>query len=114
MRKMDCINDRSVQLGKFVPAVDDDIIICRCEEITKGEIRKAVHDGMYTITEIRRYLRCGMGLCQGQTCSKLVKGIVAHELKVPPQELEPATSRAPMRPIEMKTLGNERGDAENE
>lgn len=100
-------NDRSISLGEFIPQIDDNMIICRCEEITKGEIRKAVHDGMFTLTEIRRYLRTGMGLCQGQTCSKLVKNIVARELGVSPLELEPARSRAPMRPIEMKVLANE-------
>ena len=72
--------DRSVDIGEFVPQPDDDMLICRCEEITKGEIRKAVHAGMWTMTEIRRYLRTGMGLCQGQTSSRLVKGIVAREL----------------------------------
>ena len=60
--------------------------------------------------EIRRYLRTGMGLCQGQTCAKLVKGIVARELGVSPATLEPATSRAPMRPTEMRILGNEAED----
>lgn len=104
---MNQINDRSRDIGVFVPAPDDDMIICRCEEITKGEIRKAVHDGMFTLTEIRRYLRTGMGLCQGQTCSKLVKGIVARELGVSPADLEPATSRVPMRPIEMYIFANE-------
>lgn len=101
------MNDRSRDIGKFVPAPDDDMIICRCEEITKGEIRRAVHDGMYTLTDIRRYLRTGMGLCQGQTCTKLVKGIVARELGVSPAELEPATARSPMRPIEMKVLAED-------
>lgn len=105
---MDSLHNRSVDIGEFVPAADDNMIICRCEEITKGEIRQAVHDGMYTITELRRYLRAGMGLCQGQTCSKLVKGIVARELGVSPALLEPAGSRAPMRPTEMSVLGNER------
>lgn len=104
---MSKVNDRSRDIGEFVVQSGDDMIICRCEEITKGEIRKAVHDGMFTITEIRRYLRTGMGLCQGQTCSKLVKGIVARELGVSSSELESAMSRAPMRPIEMKVLGNE-------
>ncbi len=104
---MSKVNDRSRDIGAFVPQPDDDMLICRCEEITKGEIRRAVHDGMYTITEIRRYLRCGMGLCQGQTCARLVKNIVAKELKVSPAELEPATSRAPMRPIEMRVYGRE-------
>ena len=49
------VNDRNREIGAFIPAPDDDMIICRCEEVTKGEIRKAVHEGMFTITEIRRY-----------------------------------------------------------
>ena len=101
------MNDRNRDIGPFVPGVDDDMIICRCEEITKGEIRRAVHDGMFTMPEIRRYLRCGMGLCQGQTCSRLVKSIVAAEQKVSPAEIIPATSRGPIRPTEMKILTKE-------
>ena len=106
------IIDRSRDIGEFVPQPDDDMIICRCEEVTKGEIRRAVHEGLYTITEVRRFLRCGMGLCQGQTCAKLVKGIIARELGVSPAELEPATSRAPMRPLEMEFFARETGEAE--
>ena len=108
------VNDRNREIGAFVPAPDDDMIICRCEEVTKGEIRKAVHDGMYTITEVRRYLRTGMGLCQGQTCAKLVKGLVARELGVSPSQLEPASSRAPMRPTDMRVLANETQEAQDE
>lgn len=104
---MENIFDRSVDLEEFVPQPDDDMIVCRCEEVTKGQIRQAVHDGMFTITEIRRYLRTGMGLCQGQTCAKLVKRIVANELKVSMDVLEPASSRAPMRPIEMEVFARE-------
>ena len=103
--------DRSRELGEFVPQPDDDLIICRCEEVTKGEIRRAVHDGIFTMTEMRRYLRSGMGLCQGQTCAKLVKGIMAREMKVSPAELDPATSRAPMRPLEMKIFASEGTEA---
>ena len=65
---------------------------------------------MFTIEEIRRFLRSGMGLCQGQTCGKLVKGIVARELQVSPAEIEPATSRAPMRPTEMRIMAKDGGD----
>ena len=67
---------------------------------------------MWTITEIRRYLRTGMGLCQGQTCARMVKSIVARELGVSPAELEPATSRVPMRPIGMRVFANETKDGE--
>jgi NAD(P)H-nitrite reductase large subunit len=104
---MNDLHDRSSELPAFRPAPDDDLIVCRCEEITKGEIRRAVHEGMWTMAEIRRYLRCTMGLCQGQTCSRLVKGIVARELGVPKDQLEPASNRAPMRPTEMHVLANE-------
>ena len=101
------IREKLDAIGPYVPAPDDDMLVCRCEEVTKGEIRQAVHAGMLTIEEIRRFLRCGMGLCQGQTCAKLVKRIVAQELQVSPAVLEPATSRAPMRPLEMKIFAAE-------
>lgn len=103
------IQEKLKEIGPFVPAADDDMLICRCEEVTKGEIRKAVHSGMFTMEEIRRFLRSGMGLCQGQTCGKLVKGIIARELHVSPVEVEPATSRAPMRPTEMKIMAKDGG-----
>lgn len=110
---MNQVNDRSRDIGPFLPMDDDDELICRCEEVTKGEIRRAVHEGMWTISEIRRYLRAGMGLCQGQTCAKLVKRIVASELHVPMDDLEPASSRAPMRPLEMEIFANEDEEVEH-
>ena len=103
------IQEKRKEIGPFIPGPDDDLLICRCEEVTKGEIRQAVHAGMFTIEEIRRFLRSGMGLCQGQTCGKLVKGI-ARELQVSPAEIEPATSRAPMRPTEMRIMAKDGGD----
>ena len=104
------IQEKLKEIGPYMEAPDDDMLVCRCEEVTKGEIRKAVHAGMFTIEEIRRYLRSGMGLCQGQTCGKLVKSSVAGELKVSPIEVEPAVARAPMRPIEMRILAEDGGD----
>ena len=97
------------EIGPFVEGLDDDLLVCRCEEVTKGQIRKAVHEGIFTLEEMRRYLRSGMGLCQGQTCGKLVRAIIASELKVSPAEVVPASSRAPMRPIEMCILAEDGG-----
>ena len=101
------LNDRSVDIGKFVPEIDDDTIICRCEEVTKGEIRRAIYDGIFTLTEMRRYLRAGMGLCQGQTCGNLVKRLIAKELKISPLDLTPSVSRPPIRPVMMEVIANE-------
>lgn len=104
---MDKLMNRSEDIGSFVPMPDDDMIVCRCEEITKGEIRRAVHDGFRSLTEIKRVLRNGMGLCQGQTCSRLVRSIVARELGVRPSDLPMTTSRAPARPVEMSVYATE-------
>ena len=63
---------------------------------------------MFTLAEVRRYLRCGMGLCQGQTCGKLVARIMAGEMKVPVSQIAPASSRSPMRPIAMQVWADEK------
>jgi NAD(P)H-nitrite reductase large subunit len=96
---------RTKSTAPFLSQPDDDLIICRCEEITKGEIRKAIHDGMRTINEVKRYLRAGMGLCQGQTCQRLVLSIIAGELKMPSGELGRISGRMPVRPAVMEAVG---------
>ena len=83
---MSSISDETYHLGEFEPRPDDDVVICRCEEITRGEIRRAVHAGMYTMNEVKRFLRAGMGLCQGQSCNKTVRAIIAQELGISPTE----------------------------
>lgn len=105
------IQEKLKEIGPYIEVEDDKLLVCRCEEVTKGEIRKAVHEGIFTIEEMRRYLRSGMGLCQGQTCSGMVKRIIAAELKVAATEVEPGSSRAPMRPTEMRILAEDGGAA---
>jgi bacterioferritin-associated ferredoxin len=99
--------DRSITLGPCMPEPGDDIVVCRCEEITQGEIRRAIHDGMYTMTEIKRFLRVEMGLCQGQTCGRLVKNILQREMARSVLPDEKPTARAPMRPVDMGIYGKE-------
>ena len=83
---------------------DEDIIICRCEEITKGEILQAIRDGATTVDGIKRMTMAGKGLCQGRTCCTLVEGILAAELgKMPPAEQSPST-RPPVRPMPLSAL----------
>lgn len=104
---MSKIMDRSTELMPFLPREDDEIIICRCEEITRGEIRRAIHDGMRTMNEVKRYTRAGMGLCQGQTCSRIIRAIIAKELAEPAKKIAFQTARAPMRPVIMKVYSHD-------
>lgn len=102
------ILDRNIDIGDFEKKSDDDLVICRCEEITKGEIRKAIHMGLYTMNEIKRFLRPGMGLCQGLTCSRNIKALLAEELHINPTQIEESTSRPPARPVAAWVYGEER------
>ena len=83
---------------------DDDLVICRCEEISKKEIREVIRNGINTLNGIKRVTRSGMGLCQGQTCQSLVTRILAAELGISPSKLEPTTARAPVRPIRLSVF----------
>jgi len=84
---------------------DDDMIICRCEEITLGEIKQAIKDGACDVTGVKRRTRAGMGLCQGRTCEKLIQQIIKEESDKKIDETGTSTFRPPVRPVTFGTLG---------
>jgi len=83
-------------MGEFYP---DDMIVCRCEEVTVQEVREAIADGARDVTGVKRRVRAGMGLCQGRTCEKLVQAILCQELGVGADKVGGASCRPPVRPI---------------
>lgn len=92
--------------------LDDDVIVCRCEEITAGEIRKAIREYKATsVTEIKRRVRAGMGLCQGRTCGKLVSRILAEETGKRADEIPGSTDRPPVRPVTFGELAEDGEEA---
>ena len=60
--------------------INDDILVCRCEEVSVRDIKEAIRQGARDVTGIKRRTRAGMGLCQGRTCEKLVQQILRAEL----------------------------------
>ena len=53
------MNDRSRDIGPFVPAPDDDMIICRCEEITKGSICTLIRGAQIFLLMLRIKIEYG-------------------------------------------------------
>ena len=82
----------------------DDILVCRCEEVTLGEIKEAIRQGARDVTGVKRRVRAGMGLCQGRTCEKLVQQILCQELGITLKEAGSSTARPPVRPISFGEL----------
>lgn len=85
--------------------MNEDILICRCMEVTKADIINAIKDGATTIDGVKRRTRAGMGLCQGKTCERLVAKIISEETGISMDKLIPATKRMPVRPIKIGVIG---------
>lgn len=90
--------------------LEDQVIICRCEEVSLKEILEAIAEGARTVNEVKMRTRAGMGLCQGKTCRRLVSQILAQQTGQPLGEILPATFRPPVRPIPIGVLAT--GDDE--
>ncbi|NPV44137.1 MAG: (2Fe-2S)-binding protein [Firmicutes bacterium] len=85
------------------------VYICRCQEVTEEEIKKAIEDGARTIKGIKNRTHATMGLCQGRTCRRLIERMLAHYIDV--SELKPGI-RPPVRTIKIAEIVE--GDGENE
>jgi len=88
----------------------DDVIICRCEEITKAQIERAIEMGCHDLDAIKRATRAGMGMCQSKSCTPIIARMIASQAGVPMSEIEPFTKRAPLRPIRGETLDYSKDD----
>lgn len=64
-------------------------IVCRCEEVSKGEIVDALESPLKvcTVDGIKRRVRPGMGRCQGGFCSPLVVKIIAEHEGIRPEDV---------------------------
>ncbi len=68
---------------------DFGVIVCRCEEVSKGEILAAIHNplGVCSIDAIKRRVRAGMGRCQGGFCQPIITALIAKEKNIPLSEV---------------------------
>lgn len=64
-------------------------IVCRCEQVTEGEIVRAIKTNppAKDIDAVKRRTRSGMGRCQGGFCQPHVAEILARELNIPFEEV---------------------------
>lgn len=64
-------------------------IVCRCEQITEGEIVRAIRENppAKNIDAVKRRTRSGMGRCQGGFCQPFVAELIAREWNIPLEEV---------------------------
>lgn len=71
---------------RYQERTPDEAIICRCERVTAGEIRKLIREGLRDINEIKTITRAGMGPCGAKTCTPLIHRLFREE-GVPESEI---------------------------
>ncbi|MBE9508677.1 MAG: FAD-dependent oxidoreductase [Chloroflexi bacterium] len=59
--------------------VDDVGVVCRCEQVTAGEIRALIRAGIRDMNHIKAVTRAGMGACGAKTCTNLIKRLFREE-----------------------------------
>jgi NADPH-dependent 2,4-dienoyl-CoA reductase/sulfur reductase-like enzyme len=88
----------------YAPALlpADDTIVCRCEEVTAGDIRGYARIGCLGPNQTKAFGRAGMGPCQGRYCGLTVTALLAEANAQSPDETGHYRIRPPLKPV---TLG---------
>jgi NADPH-dependent 2,4-dienoyl-CoA reductase/sulfur reductase-like enzyme len=83
----------------------DDLVVCRCENVTAGELRQCVaHDGADEMNRLKSLTRVGMGRCQGRMCGAAAAEILAEATQRPVQLVGRLRGQAPIKPLPIDLL----------
>jgi len=94
-------------ISKVKKTEDDEIIVCRCERVTKKEIKDYIlKTGTRDINAIKAALRVGMGPCGGKTCTELVMRIF-REIGIDLKEVKPPIERPFNQEVPLKAFLDE-------
>lgn len=85
---------------------EDDTPLCRCEEVSYGQIRCTMRDnpGLGTADAVKLLTRAGMGPCQGRMCGPALVELLHQETHIPRETLGPFTARPPIKPLPLAAL----------
>ena len=109
-------HQKYVQIRKFLDVLyapkdwyscpTNNIVICRCEEVTAGKIREAVKIGCLGPNQLKAYSRCGMGNCQGRYCGNIVVNLISEMVGQTPEETGYFRIRSPIKPVSLAEVAN--------
>ncbi|SFU91243.1 FAD/NAD(P)-dependent oxidoreductase [Pseudoduganella namucuonensis] len=82
----------------------DQAIVCRCECVTAGELRRTVNEmGAQEANRAKAFSRVGMGRCQGRYCAQAGAEVIAAAAKVPLEQVGRLRGQAPVKPLSIQT-----------
>jgi NADPH-dependent 2,4-dienoyl-CoA reductase/sulfur reductase-like enzyme len=77
----------------------DELIVCRCEEVSVGDVRAVVDEGHWEINRVKAHCRVGMGRCQGRMCGLAAAEIIAERSGRGIEHVGRLRGQAPIKPL---------------
>lgn len=84
---------------KWAAGAPDELILCRCEEVSVGEVRAVVDEGHWEVNRVKAHCRVGMGRCQGRMCGLAAAEIIAERSGREIQNVGRLRGQAPIKPL---------------
>ncbi|BCL14568.1 FAD/NAD(P)-dependent oxidoreductase [Micromonospora sagamiensis] len=87
----------------------DATLLCRCEEVTRAEVRDAIDEGARNLQAVKLRTRLGMGACQGRNCAPSTTGLLCGATGCTPVDAGRINPRPPVKPVTLGTLAGQQG-----
>lgn len=84
----------------------DEAMACRCEEVTGKALRDVVALGVPGPNQLKAFMRCGMGPCQGRLCGLTVTETIAQARGCSPAEVGHYRLRTPVKPLTLAEMAS--------
>ena len=85
---------------------EGETIVCRCEEVTAKQVRDTADLGCEGPNQMKSFLRCGMGPCQGRLCGLTVTELIAAQRGTTAADVGYYRLRPPVKPITLAELAS--------
>jgi NAD(P)H-nitrite reductase large subunit len=87
---------------------NDDTVVCRCEEVTLGQIKDALAKNTFQIKDLKRMTRLGMGSCEGRMCAPSLIEMMRHRFSAPAEKIGYLMPRPTIRPVSLGVLAGKK------
>jgi NAD(P)H-nitrite reductase large subunit len=82
----------------------NELVICRCEEVTADDILAAIESGTTTVNDVKRQTRAGMGVCQGIYCVCEIAKMISLKTGQSAESIPVLTARPPVRMVSIDLI----------
>lgn len=90
---------------RWAAEAPDDLVVCRCENVTAGELRECARNtGTHELNRLKALTRIGMGRCQGRMCGVSAAHLLADAAGCELQGVGRLRTQPPIKPIPAAAL----------